>query len=81
MNRARSDAPTLIAQVFRTMKREPNRFAAINASCSVIMNHTDGNLAHDVIRRLSRRWLEETKYWNSVVGHKLFSRSGDRAIG
>jgi hypothetical protein len=67
MHRCRTDARALVAQILRTMKSQPNGLPAINASRGAIAHHADGDIAHDKIRRLAPRGLEETKDGNAMA--------------
>ena len=53
------------------MKRQPNRPATIDAGCRAIANHANGNLAHDVIRRLAPGGLEQAKDSDTMVRHDI----------
>ena len=72
----RTNAGALVAQIFGTMKRQPNCFSAINAGGRAIAHHAHGNLAHDEISRFAPRRLKETKDWYAMVWHKHENRTG-----
>src|SRR5689334_23146556 len=67
MHGRRTNTRTLVAQILRTMKCQPNCLAAINARSRAIAHHANGNVAHDEVRRLAPRGLKETKDWNAMV--------------
>src|SRR5437763_17176053 len=69
VNRCRPNASAFVAQILRSMKDQANRFAAIDTGCRAIANHANGNLAHDVIRRLAPGGLEQAKNRYAVTGH------------
>src|SRR5437868_6136971 len=69
MNRSRTNPRALIAQIFRTLKRQPDCLAAIDAGSRPVANHTHRNIAHHEVSGLAPGGLEETKYRHSMAGH------------
>jgi hypothetical protein len=70
---SRTNPRTFITQILRPLKRQPDRPPAINASRRPIAHHTNRNLAHNEICRLTPGRLEEAEDWNSIGGHVVFA--------